>query len=62
MQSDGSFFKNCSLSKSLEENSINIPEPTPLTGKTHPVPFMLVADDAFPVKEYICDRICINRP
>ena len=51
--SDGGVFRNCSLSGALEENSIKIPHPMPLPGKTHPIPFMIVADDAFPMKEYI---------
>ena len=51
--SDGGVFRNSSLSTALEKNTLNIPQPTPLPGKTHPIPYMMVADDAFPMKEYI---------
>ena len=51
--SDGGVFRNCALSGALEENTLNIPHPTSLPGKTHPIPYMIVADDAFPMKEYL---------
>ena len=51
--SDGGVFKNSTLSTALEQNSLHIPQATPLPGKTHPIPFMIVADDAFPLKQYI---------
>lgn len=43
----------CSLSDALETNSINIPPPQPLSGQPEPTPFVIVADDAFPLKTYI---------
>ena len=46
-------FKNSSLSRALEENSLNLPSPTPLPGRSEPTPFLIVADDAFPLKNYI---------
>ena len=51
--SDGGVFKNSSLSRALEENSLNLPSPTPLPGRSEPTPFLIVADDAFPLKNYI---------
>ena len=51
--SDGGVFRNSTLSTALEQNTLNIPPPKPLPGKTQPIPYMIVADDAFPLKEYI---------
>ena len=51
--SDGGVFKNSSLFAALEANSLNIPQPSPLPGGSSPIPYHLVADDAFPLKEYI---------
>ena len=51
--SDGGVFSNCVLSRALEENTLNIPQPTSLPCKTHAIPYMIVADDAFPMKEYL---------
>ena len=51
--SDGGVFKNCSLSRALENDTLNIPSSKPLPGGDRPVPFMIVADDAFPLKESI---------
>ena len=51
--SDGGVFRECSLSKALEEKSLNIPAPSPLPGRSDPIPYMMVADEAFPLKKYI---------
>ena len=51
--SDGGVFRKCSLSKALEEKSLNIPAPRTLPGRSDLIPYMLVADEAFPLKEYI---------
>lgn len=48
-ESDGGVFQNCSLSNALGTNSLNIPKPKPLPGGDKPVPFVVVADDAFPL-------------
>ena len=50
--SDGGVFKNCSLYKALEEKCLNIPSQVNLPGTEQPFPYV-VADDAFPLKEYI---------
>lgn len=47
------FYFSCTLSAALRENTINIPHPKPLPGQTDPTPFVVVADDAFPIKPYI---------
>lgn len=51
--SDGGVFKNSALSRALETNSLNLPNPEILPHGTIPVPHLIVADDAFPLKPYI---------
>ena len=51
--SDGGVFRNCSLYTAMERNCLNTPEAEPLPGRSMPVPFAFVADDAFPLKNYI---------
>lgn len=51
--SDGGVFNRCSLSKALEENTLHIPRPKPLPNRNKPVPFVVVADDAFALKPYM---------
>ena len=51
--SDGGVFRNASLSKALEENSVNVPPPRNLPRGHDPLPFVVVADDAFPLKSYL---------
>ena len=51
--SDGGVFKNCSLYHALEEKRLNILKETQLPGTEQTFPFVIVADDAFPLKDYI---------
>ena len=51
--SDGGVFRNESLSKALEENSLNIPAARSLPGGDEALLFAVVADDAFPLKGYL---------
>ena len=51
--SDGGVFRNCDLYKELEEKRLNIPDATLIHGMQSPFPYVIVADDAFPLKEYI---------
>ena len=51
--SDGGVFRNSNLFAALEGNSLNIPPPEPLTQQDFNLPYLLVADAAFPLKEYI---------
>lgn len=37
----------------MEQNTINLPEPKPLRNETEPMPYVVVADDAFPLKSYL---------
>lgn len=51
--SDGGVFNNTFFKKGLEENSLHLPPPRPLPGRTSPTTFVLVADDAFPLSPNI---------
>lgn len=52
-QSGGAVFANCRLSSALENNNLNIPFDQQLPGSYHLTPFVIVADDAFPMKPYL---------
>lgn len=51
--SDGGVIKNTSFYKKLEKNELNLPENEPLPGRTLSLPYVLVADDAFPLTKHI---------
>ena len=51
--SDGGVFRNSTLFSSVESNSLRIPGPKPIQHGGKLVPYMIVADDAFPLKPYL---------
>ena len=51
--SDAGVYNNCSLSKKLETNTLNIPPAEFLEQTDFHCPYMIVADDAFPLRTYI---------
>lgn len=51
--SDGGVFSNCSLHDALESKQLPLPEPEPLPQRCLPVPYIMVADDAFAMTSYI---------
>ena len=51
--SDGGVFRESSLNSALERNLLNIPSPQTLPERDVSVPFVVVADDAFPLKAHI---------
>lgn len=51
--SDGAVFANSALKDFLKNNTLNLPHATPLPGRTLPVPYFIVADDAFPLQPTI---------
>ena len=52
--SDGGVFRNCSLSHALSDNTLGIPPPRCPAGWTGPpLPYTILADEAFPLKENI---------
>lgn len=46
----GGVFANSTLKQYLLENKLELSDPTPLTGRTFPVPYFIVADAAFPLQ------------
>ena len=53
--SDGHAWARCSLKKALDspDNPLNIPPPCPLPGASKAVPFVITADEAFPLASYM---------
>ena len=54
--SDEGVFKNSSIYRALEDNQLNIPEPTTLPRSQHIMPYVLVADDAFTLSTYLLNN------
>ena len=51
--SDGGVFNNCKLSTLLQQKLLHVPEEENLPGLTDSLPYMILADDAFPLRTYI---------
>lgn len=51
--SDGGVFKHTTLYQDLERKTLNVPDEDPLPGRTKPVPYVFVADDAFALSSYM---------
>ncbi|XP_033978140.1 protein ALP1-like isoform X2 [Trematomus bernacchii] len=51
--SDGGVFGGCSLQDALENRTSNIPAPAPPPASDQAVCYSIVADEAFPLKEYL---------
>ena len=49
--SDGGVFGNTTFGKKLKEKSLRVPEPNIISGCTEAMPYVFVADDAFPSLE-----------
>lgn len=45
--SDGGVYRNTKLYNKISSNQLNIPPPEPLPGRPMPIPYVIVADDAF---------------
>lgn len=45
--SDGGVFNRCSFARGMVSNQLSLPQPKALPGRQLPVPYVLVADDAF---------------
>lgn len=50
---DAGVYSNCQLSRLLENNKLNIPPSEIIPGIEQPIPYTVVADDAFPLRTYI---------
>lgn len=51
--SDGGIFANSSLGKALQRGSLNVPENSTIPNTEIQVPYVIVADEAFPLKNYL---------
>lgn len=51
--SDGGVFASTKFKELLETKSLNLPKMRVLPGRTSPIPFVFVADDAFPLQPHI---------
>jgi hypothetical protein len=51
--SDGGVYEKSALSTVLDTNSVCLPSDRPLPGRHKSMPYVIVADEAFPLKNYI---------
>lgn len=51
--SDGGVFRNSTLFRSLNNNTLNLPEDEPLPSGDVNLPYVIVGDDAFPLTHYL---------
>lgn len=52
-QSDGGTFNASSLNRLLERGAFNMPEPRTVPNSNITAPYVIVADEAYPLKEYL---------
>ena len=50
---DAGVFSRSPITELLENRQLNIPQPKPLPGRRTDIPYVLVGDDAFPLKDYL---------
>ena len=50
---DSGVLGRSDVTRLIENGNLNIPPPQPLTGRNADVPFVIVGDEAFPLKEYL---------
>ncbi|XP_008183391.1 protein ALP1-like [Acyrthosiphon pisum] len=51
--SDGGIFSQSVIGQKLNNKTLNVPEPAPLTENGDPQPYVIVGDEAFPLKSYL---------
>jgi hypothetical protein len=51
--SDGGIFARSSLREHLEKSELSVPSPKPLPDRQNAVPYVIVGDEAFPLKPYL---------
>ena len=51
--SDCGIFNRSSLEPALREDTLGLPRPSPLPNDDRPIPYFMVGDDAFPLREYM---------
>lgn len=52
-QSDGGIFANSKFGQQLERNEMNLPQPSAVEHNGSPLPYVLVADEAFSLNSYM---------
>nr|CAI5839119.1 unnamed protein product [Callosobruchus analis] len=65
--SDGGIFENSILGKLIQDGKLKFPGPKPLTLNSEPLPHVIVADEAFPLKPFLMrpyskNDVCNNEP
>ena len=50
---DAGAFAASTMSAALENNQLSIPPPSPLPGRVNDVPYVIVGDEAFGLKEHL---------
>ena len=50
---DGGVFADTDLKRAIEDGTLGIPDDAPLPNDSEPVPFAIVADEAFPLKTWL---------
>lgn len=51
--SDGGIFMHSKLGNRLDQKKLNVPPSTALPGTTNVVPYVILGDEAFPLKEFL---------
>lgn len=51
--SDGGIFSNSDMGKKFNNKTFNVPQPAPLMEDGEPQPYIVVGDEAFPLKPYL---------
>ena len=49
---DSDAFANCDITKALESNSFNVPEPEHVQGCADKLPYVTLVDEGLPLKQY----------
>ena len=50
---DGRIWNRCALKNALEQNTLNVPTPTILSGRNVPVQYVYTSDNVFPLYTYM---------
>lgn len=51
--SDGGILSHSNMGKALEKNKMNVPSDRELPGTNEKLPYVIIGDEAFPLKNYL---------
>ena len=51
--SDAGIFAESTLRQAIEEDNLGIPPPQPMPHDDQPLPYFIIADDAFPLRSWL---------